>query len=703
MLPSATGPRVTLPMRLLFVFLAVAAAAGLPPGCGTGGGPSADGWTDVESEADGPCVAGEGDEDDDGISDEAEGRCGAGGPVDTDRDGTPDYLDDDSDGDTIPDEVEAGPAAHVTGPADSDEDGTPDFRDADSDGNGIPDREEGAEDTDGDGFTDAADLDNDGDSVPDITEIGDDPAMPDDTDRDGAPDYMDIDSDNDLIADIQEANGDTDDDGTPDRLDPDSDGDGVIDSYEAGDGDLGTWPEDADDDGYPNFRDVDSDNDGLKDGWEVLQGLDPYAADTDGDEFDDLTEIGAGSDPTDPLSTPHTVGNFFFTVDYGEAPVPAEDDIVFRTAIRLADIFFLMDTTGSMGGEIDRLQQDLSTAIIPAVADVVEDVRYGLGAFDDYPVDPYGGEPPTYADRVFYLVQAMTASEVDIQSAVDALEVHYGGDCAESQVPALYAAATGSGYMPFLEPQLGCNFDAGEYGYPCFRRQAVPIVVLFTDAPFHNGPNSYGDYTGVTPRPVAYDETIVALRARHVKVLGIVSDGGCGGPVSEHATRLAQDTATVDAAGDPLVFSISGTGLGLGAEVIRALQRLTGNVPVDVSVTPRDDLLDGVDATVFIAEISPLEAGGVADPSDPSLVCVGGLAVGDTDGDTRPDVFEGIIPGTIVCFHITVAPNDSIEPTEEPQTFKAYLDILADGAALLDTRTVIFLVPPHIEGPGVLE
>ena len=103
------------------------------------------------------------DDDGDTISNFHESKASG---VDTDKDGTPDYLDDDSDGDGIPDKDEAGDANVVTPPIDSDADGRPDFQDTDSDNDGITDRDEAATyktsptkpDTDGDGYTDAEEI-----------------------------------------------------------------------------------------------------------------------------------------------------------------------------------------------------------------------------------------------------------------------------------------------------------------------------------------------------------------------------------------------------------------------------------------------------------------------------------------------------------------------------------------------------------------
>ena len=60
------------------------------------------------------------------------------GAEDTDLDGIGDYIDKDSDNDTIPDEEE--------GMDDVDEDGVPNYIDLDSDNDGLPDEKEGSPD-----------------------------------------------------------------------------------------------------------------------------------------------------------------------------------------------------------------------------------------------------------------------------------------------------------------------------------------------------------------------------------------------------------------------------------------------------------------------------------------------------------------------------------------------------------------------------
>ena len=186
-------------------------------------------------------------------------------PTDTDGDGIPDYLDIDSDNDGIPDNVEAQTThgyisptgqddnnnglddAYENGgsigliPVDTDGDGIPDYVDEDSDDDGVPDNIEG-HDHNHDGFPDVtfigSDKDNDGlddgyegDSMIDVDvndEIDDPYRDLPNTDGDEESDYRDTDDDNDGIPTRDEdyngdgnwANDDENNNGIPDYLEP---------------------------------------------------------------------------------------------------------------------------------------------------------------------------------------------------------------------------------------------------------------------------------------------------------------------------------------------------------------------------------------------------------------------------------------------------------------------------------------------------
>ncbi len=472
--------------------------------------------------------------------------------------------------------------------------------------------------------------------------------------------------------------GDDDTAGDADT-DADTDADADADGDSDGDSDTGTdtWDDDWDDDGL--------DND-----WESENGLDPNDPDSDDDGVSDLVEVTAGTDPLDPESNPAAEGNFFFLVPYEEPPQPLMQTLVFATDINKADVFILVDTTGSMGDEIDNLQADLSSVIIPGVADLIPDVWFGVGHYDDYPVFPHG--MALTGDVIFRLIQRMTDSETLAQQAVNSLPLHGGGDGPEGAVPALYAVATGEGLSTYLDPQTACA--AGEIGYPCFRGGAVPIVLLITDAAFHNGPGyTYPYNASVQGPPPLYADAVQALWDIHARVIAIPSTLGDVDPM-DHCTQIASDTGAIDADNNPLVFQINGDGTGLSTSVVDAVETLVHNVPLPLHAIARDDLADTVDATDFIDRIEPNTTGGFVDPQDGVTVCVGGLEVSDTDQDTVPDTFPAVLPGTPVCFDIYARSNTTVPGESVPMVYKAYVDVMGDSVTVLDTREVFFLVPP---------
>ena len=622
------------------------------------------------------------DEDRDGIPDEFEGRSTN---RDTDGDGTPDYLDADSDGDGLFDANEGGNPGGE--PVDSDSDGMPDFIDLDSDGNGIPDASEGMNDTDGDGRPDASDLDDDGDLIRDLVEIGPSAASPIDSDGDGIPDFRDTDSDNDTISDLAEGETtDTDRDMTPDRLDLDSDDDTIPDAGEAGDADLATPPVDTDSDGDPNFRDADSDADGLSDAAEAAAGSSPTNADSDGDGVSDLVEVSSGTNPLDGSDSPRTRGDFVFLEPFMAPAEPRRDTLDFATNIRQADVYFLMDTTASMGGSVTSLRDSIAS-FIPLVRDAIPDVWIGAGSFRDYPVAPYGSGVD-YAYRNCGNVTGDAATAIGYLSCYS---LGNGNDIPESHTPAVWAVATGSRLAGNSGLTTAASCPAGHFGYPCFRSTAVPIIVLISDALSHNGPGSSNPYNngalgGAAP---TYVEAIAELNARNIRVIGI----GQGPSGATHLTSFARDSGAVDGSGTPLYSQWSGG--TIGATVLAQIETLAAQTRLDISVRYTDDASDSVDSfAAFVDHIEANTAGDAARDCDPRP------AVDRDPVDGYPDTFENVTAGTRVCFDIIVKDNVVVPPTLMPQLFRGTIDVIGDGFTPLDNRDVFFLVPPTIRDPG---
>jgi hypothetical protein len=670
------------------------------------------------------------------------------GTGDADGDGTPNSQDTDSDGDGQSDADEAGDRDCNSPPVDSDQDGTPDFLDRDANGDGVDDAEQRDEDTDGDGIPDSRDFDVDGDGISNRIEWGDG-ATAVDTDGDGTPDLFDRDSDGDTIDDIHEGAIDLDVDGVPSFRDLDSDGDSVPDAVEAGDGLVETPPQvcpaeinpvtgDRQSDGRADFADTDSDNDGLGDGQERAVGTNPCDIDSDGDGLDDLAEgtyerINC-PDRTAPgardcgCATNAGCGipdeDFYVVLPFGAAPV--ERDLDFGTTIRVADVFFITDTTGSMGGTLEAVKRTVSTpgtGLIDRIRETIPDAWFGGGQHDDYPFGGYGGTP----DEPFILASRMTNDAAAVQTRFNGMMLHGGGDGPESQSEALYQIMTGAGGTWMysggggfggsgtytMRRYVGDCLDSG-WGAPCFRDAALPIVVHFTDICSHNGPPgedpSCDPYVGITPEPVVWTDMIAEMNRRGAKFVGINAQSfgsSCASVVGPSGyspcyflRRTAEETGSVDLDGTALVYDLPSGGASDAVfvdTIVGAIETVATRVPLDIDTGLRNDRsnVGDVDATRFIKRRQP--ACRAVPPAERCWEAPPEVSHEDAVAAVDESTFFGVIPGTRVTFRITFQ-NDFRRGNVTAEVFIAYIDVRT-GSAILDTRQVYVVVPADPNGP----
>jgi hypothetical protein len=569
---------------------------------------------------------------------------GPDGDVDTDSDG-----DNDGDGD-------------IDGDIDSDTDG-------DSDGDGDSDADSGG-DSDSD-----TDSDLDSETEADATDV-------DIPEADAGP----VDTDEDTISDDDEDAEDavdTDADGVPDFLDTDSDGDGVLDRIEAGDNDRETPPIDTDRDGIPDFRDIDSDNDFLSDGYEELVSMtDRLRADTDGDGAKDLEEVMLGTGARDAADNPATRGILYFLSPHGGPPSPASVSLEMSTEIVYADFYFLMDISGSMADDVAAFRAGV-TEILASAGDMVSEPWLGLGIFSDYPVTPYGGvSTSAYQNRTY-----VTDVEADFRAGLEDITNVAGGDSPTSAVPALHAVATGCGDDGVAsraipdDPGWACGSFPLIIGYPHFRSEALPVVMLITDGSFHNGPEGAYAYNATTLHfdPPSYDDTVAALNGIHARVLGLDCGYGTDATVFYHLRSLASDTGTAgeDEGGvvRPLVYSVDlSMGRGeLTERISEAIEDVTTRVPMDVAA--------------FAVDPDP------ASP-DAAVELVDRIVIGDGPGcveSLEEDVFTDVLPGATVCFDLFPRMNAIATPLAPPTLYRVSVAAWGDEVAWLDEQTVYFI------------
>jgi hypothetical protein len=625
----------------------------------------------------------------------------------------------------------------------------------DTDRDTVSNTDEGTGDADEDGIPNARDDDSDGDGIGDRIEAGDFDCLtpPVDTDSDGTPDFLDLDSDGDMVLDSMEGGADLDGDGVPSFRDLDSDGDGITDSVEAGDAELASPPVACDQeispvtrtrlnpdgtpypgDGFPDYIDTDSDNDGLADGQEIAVGSDPCNVDTDGDGVDDLFE-GAYAERNCPGGVPLpgvdvsvcTCGgsaactipteDFYLVLPYGGAPQLRT--LEFGTTIRVADIFFITDTTGSMSGTVTNVKATVTTpgtGLIDRIGETIPDAWFGGGQHDDMPFSGWGSSP----DEPFILAIRMTAPSAAsaVQAAFNGIVTHGGADGPESQTFALhqivtgaggtwtYAGGFGLGATYFMPNYVGSCLDSG-WGAPCFREAAMPIIVHFTDICSHNGPPgedpSCDPYTDVAPVLPTWEEAIAAMNRRGAKYIGVNASGydTCAGPTVPDGTspcyfmkRTAEETGSVDLDGNPLVYDLPNTSSStvFADTIAGAVQTVATRVPLDVDTGVRAEPSPLANAVMFVKRRTP---GCTATPAiDPCFVPPAGTAADQAVAFIDTSTFFGVIPGTLVTFQITFQ-NDFFRGTDRAELFVAYIDVRGGGSAILDTRQVYIVVPAN--------
>jgi len=255
----------------------------------------------------------------------------------------------------------------------------------------------------------------------------------------------------------------------------------------------------------PQFNQFDNDCDGIPDNYDNNVGL-------------------PGQTP--PFATSHS------TITMDLAP-GEEGSNTFELQFKLntVDVYFLLDTTASMDGELNRLITDLTTGTFldnPAtvadeaasvvcaspygtttsdaslktkgitgnIACLVPNSGFGAGYFREIPFDNPDASGNRHAYDWFIPYEHRQDISTNVNDTLVALKKFYttgNQSWAEDDMFALSAVATGAQIYtgwdrPGIEART-CPDPATQYGWPCFRKEAIPMVVLITDASMMNGPD----------------------------------------------------------------------------------------------------------------------------------------------------------------------------------------------------------------------
>ena len=386
--------------------------------------------------------------------------------------------------------------------------------------------------------------------------------------------------------------------------------------------------------------------------------------------------------------------DFFFVVPYNENPTPKSDVLKFSTNIKQADVAFSVDTTGSMTNSINNLKTALQTTLLSQLQAAIPNVGLAVVDFRDF------GD-----SWVVKVRQPITTNVGLAQSAVGGMSAGEGGDLPEASIASMMHILTGQANAPIA---AHANTVPGTFGGVDFRTGSVPVVVNITDADWHDASGNAtmgalkAAFTSTKAKFVGVTETTSGVSENQANDLSDAT-GSSVPPSAFGATCAAGQCCTgVNGAaraptgpGGTCRLNFQSTnGSGVGSSIVKAISAIAVGSTFDVKAQASNDPKNAknVDATKFIKAIRAMDEG------NPTEGCPAAPAK-DSDGDGIKDTFIAVKAGTPVCFEVIAAMNTTVPPTLDPQFFNAFIDVIGlPGNLKLDTRTVLFLVPPTVTG-----
>jgi hypothetical protein len=288
------------------------------------------------------------------------------------------------------------------------------------------------------------------------------------------------------------------------------------------------------------------------------------------------------------------------------------------------DVYFLADTTGSMGGVLAAVQADAAT-ILGTIDGGSADAQFGAGDYKDFPFDAYA-----FSSGAAIGTDDGVGGAADASDAIAAWSASGGADGPEGQLFALNQIAT--------DPAIG------------FRATASKVVVWFGDAPGHDPVCSAisGEAADITEATVTADLVAAGIKVVAISTLtgypaGLDDDptlgggnyvGACGfeGGLAGQATRIAAATGGVHLSGVGTGDIVDAILAGIGSVTVEVEMASTCTDPITTTFEPASQDVAGGGIAIFTETISVAEdaPGGFHECRD--YVLIDGAVLTDTTG-----------------------------------------------------------------------
>ena len=244
-----------------------------------------------------------------------------------------------------------------------------------------------------------------------------------------------------------------------------------------------------------------------------------------------------------------------------------------------ADVLFLTDTTGSMGGYISGIRAAFGDILSTIAAELPDaDVQYSVADYKDY---RDGGN---YAGNGVNLRQAFTSDTAAVQTAINGMYAVGGYDLPESQLKALVNSAGN-----WLNPSGDLCFNG--------RTDAQKIIIWAGDAEGHyfgvggDGPPEY--YPSLA-------ETLEALNAHGIVTFGLNVMKAAGAGIDTNAGGANQATYLATGTGGNLANNLGVSSGEIQAAIVDAVM---ASMETLTNITLAMEVASGVDAEPIVRTI----------------------------------------------------------------------------------------------------
>ena len=238
-----------------------------------------------------------------------------------------------------------------------------------------------------------------------------------------------------------------------------------------------------------------------------------------------------------------------------------------RRGSRRPKVSLLVDATGSMATEMQRLRESFAGEVWPGSRKSVPQLGGSIAQFSD----------PGAESLLFFVLARSTDDVAALGDGVDELYRQNGGDGPEGQVAALFILATGDGMRGGLPREC----PPGTIGYACYPRFGARIVMLLTGrrVPRRTGGRLPVRSCLLCRRRTMRCSTRCAASARGCSASTPVPPGADGeAHLLDGWPRTREER---DAAGEPIVRNVGARGERLPEGIVEGFRTFVEEAPLD--------------------------------------------------------------------------------------------------------------------------